>query len=163
MTRFFKSLKRHRLAHQRITDRRGIGGDDRTGAAFGVEHLLPERDRTQAPELCRVEIGPSQCRRVETAMACDELATKKFLVLVRAYFHDTAAPESVRGKNQRTSRRRRGTTVGRNRRGSYPERRRSFSAKHTSISAPGERSAALTDLLPVRVKLLSWGAIPPSS
>src|SRR5215472_191377 len=162
MARFFKSLKRHRLAHQWITDRRGIGGDDRTGSAFGVEHLLPERNRTQAPELRRVEIGPSQCRRVEMAMACDELAAKKFLVLVRTDFHDTAAPESVRGKKQRMNRRRRGTTVGRSRRGSYPERRRSFSAKHTSISALTERSTGLTDLLPVRVKLLSWGAIPPS-
>src|ERR1700757_3035724 len=83
-------------------------------------------------------------------------------MLVRTDFHDAAVPESALGKKQRTNRRRRGTTDGRSRRGSYPERRRSFSARHTPISAPRERSAALTDLLPVRVKLLSWGAIPPS-
>src|SRR6516165_582798 len=159
---FFEALKRNRLADQRIGDRRGIGSDNRSCTPLGVEHLLPEWDRAQPPELLWVEIGPLQSGRVELAVACDKIVAEPLLVLVRDDFHDAAMPELARGKKQRTNRRRRGTTAGRNRRGSYPERRRSFSARHTSISAPGERSAALTDLLPVRVKLLSWDAIPPS-
>src|SRR5271166_900865 len=162
MTGFFEPLKHDRLAHQRIGDRRGIGGNDRTRSALGVEDLLPERDRAQTPKRGFVEIGPRQGRRIESAMGRDKLAAEPLLVLVGADFHDAAARESDRGKKQRTNRRRHGTTVGRNSRGSYPERRRSFSARHTSISALIERSAAPTDVLPVRVKLLSCGTIPPS-
>src|SRR5271157_1244799 len=162
MTGFFEPLERNRLAHQRIGDRRGIGVDDHTRSAFGVEHFLPEGDRAQTPKRGFIEIGPRQGGRIELAMARDKLAAEPLFVLVGADFHDAAEPEFDPGKKQRTNRRRHGTTVGRNSRGSYPERRRLFSARHTSISALTERSTAPTDLLPVRVKLLSWGIIPPS-
>ena len=48
MAGFFEALQRHRFLQHRILDGFDEGGDDRPGAALGIENLFPERHRFQS-------------------------------------------------------------------------------------------------------------------
>ena len=119
MTFLFDALQIDRLTHQRIRDRRGEGPHDGPGAPLCVQHLLPERHRAHAAERGLVEFWPRQGLRVEPLVAFDELAAEPFLVRLGADLHHAtaAAGRGVRIK-RRAKRTRRGTVIGRRRRGS---------------------------------------------
>lgn len=57
MAGFLEALQRHRLADDRVGDRRGIGVDDRSRTPLGEQHLRPERDR--APNRSRADASSS--------------------------------------------------------------------------------------------------------
>ena len=118
VARLLETLQHDRFAHQRIVDGRRIRIDDGAGAPLGIEHFGPERDRAQASQRRGVEVGPGKRLGPVGVVAPDELAAEALLVLVRADLHgaDTGLPRHR--ARRRAKRIRRGTTLGRNRRGS---------------------------------------------
>jgi hypothetical protein len=61
MTGLFLALQGQRRLQNRIGDGLGEGCDDRAGAAFGVEDLLPEGHLPEAVQRGVVQDGPGQC------------------------------------------------------------------------------------------------------
>src|SRR5215467_4543448 len=93
-------------------------------------------------------------------MTDDEVSTEALLVVVGSDLHDEPGTSLGRRIKRRANCIRSGTKLGRRRRQSYPESRRSFSSRQTSISPAKDMSTAPTALPPVKVKLLSWAATP---
>ena len=80
MPRFLHALQRDGLTHQRILNHWRECRDDRSGATFGVVHLLPERHRAKPVKLCVVQVRPWQHRRIVQLVRLQELPAEQLLV-----------------------------------------------------------------------------------
>src|SRR5580692_11114092 len=71
----------------RIADGMGEGGDDRTGAALGVEHLLPKWNGLEAVQRGRVQHRPRQGLGIVFDISPSKMCAERITMFLRSNFH----------------------------------------------------------------------------
>ena len=84
---FFQALQRHGFLQHRIGDGFGEGGDDRAGAALGIENLFPEGHGFQPRQRRLVQLRPGQRIRIELGIGLHEMAAEGVAMFERSDFH----------------------------------------------------------------------------
>jgi hypothetical protein len=87
MPRLLLTLQGKCSLENRIADGMGEGGDDRTGAALGVEHLLPKWNGLEAVQRGRVQHRPRQGLGIVFDISPSKMCAERITMFLRSNFH----------------------------------------------------------------------------